>query len=83
MSSNSSQMCFLLKKRNAIKRGNQGNFKTLKQKRKLSLPSLPPSSVEAEKCFSVVGLYITKLRSSHRNEIIDNYIFFLTTRRLT
>ena len=31
---------------------------------KSCLNSLPPSSVEAEKCFSAAGLFVSKLRSS-------------------
>ena len=56
--------------------------KTLKQW-KLSQPSLPPSSVEAETCLSAVGLFITKLRSSLVNEIIDYLFRGDVTRRLT
>ena len=37
--------------------------------------SLPPSSVEAERCFSAAGLFISKLRSSLRDEMIDCLTF--------
>jgi hypothetical protein len=36
------------------------------------LESLPPSSVEAERCFSAAGLFTTKLRSNLNDEMIDN-----------
>ena len=39
---------------------------------KESIESLPPSSVEAERCFSAAGLFITKLRSNLSNDMIDN-----------
>ena len=39
------------------------------------LESLPPSSVEAERCFSAAGLFITKLRSNLNDEMIDNLRF--------
>ena len=39
------------------------------------LNSLPPSSVEAERCFSAAGLFISKLRSFLSDEMIDCLIF--------
>ena len=39
---------------------------------KESLESLPPSSVEAERCFSAAGLFNTKLRSNLSDGMIDN-----------
>ena len=42
---------------------------------KSCLNSLPPSSVEAERCFSAAGLFISKLRSSLSDEIFDCLIF--------
>ena len=39
---------------------------------KNSLYTLPPSSVEAERCFSVSGLFVTKLRSSLSDTMIEN-----------
>ena len=39
---------------------------------KNSLDTLPPSSVEAERCFSASGLFVTKLRSSLSDTMIDN-----------
>ena len=39
------------------------------------LESLLPSSVEAERCFSAAGLYITKLRSRLSDEMIDSLCF--------
>ena len=42
---------------------------------KSCLNSLPPSSVEAERCFSAAGLFISKLRSSLSNEMFDCLIF--------
>ena len=42
---------------------------------KSCLNSLPLSSVEAERCFSAAGLFISKLRSSLSDEMIDCLIF--------
>ena len=39
---------------------------------KNSLDILPPSSVEAERCFSASGLFVTKLRSRLSDTMIDN-----------
>ena len=46
-------------------------LKTLKS----CLNSLPSSSVEAERCFSAAGLFISKLRSSLSDEMIDSLCF--------
>ena len=42
---------------------------------KSCLNSLPPSSVEAEWCFSAAGLFISKLRSLLSGEIIHSLCF--------
>jgi len=42
---------------------------------KSCLNSLPPSSVEAERCFSAAGLFVSKLRSSLSDEMIDSLCF--------
>lgn len=42
---------------------------------KSCLNSLPPSSVEAERCFSAAGLFISKLRSSLSDGMIDSLCF--------
>jgi len=42
---------------------------------KCCLNSLPPSSVEAERCFSAAGLFISNLRSSLSDERIDSLCF--------
>ena len=42
---------------------------------KSCLNSLPPSSVEAERCFSAAGLFISRLRSSLSDEMFDCLIF--------
>ena len=39
------------------------------------LDTFPPSSVEAERCFSAAGLFITKLRSSLSDYMIDLLCF--------
>lgn len=39
------------------------------------LDTLPPSSVEAERCFSAAGLFVTKLRSSLSDYMIDILCF--------
>ena len=51
--------------------------KVLKRLRS-SLKSLPPSSVEAERSFSAAGLFITKLRSSLSDDMIDDLCFLLS-----
>ena len=40
-----------------------------------ALLTIPPSSVEAEKCFSAAGLFVTKLRTSLNDETIDLLCF--------
>ena len=76
------QTLFLsLKKEIAFYKETKKFPKTSKQ-RKLSQPSWPTYSVEAEICFSAVGLFITKLRSS-LNEIIDHLFRGDVTRRFT
>ena len=42
---------------------------------KFYLNSLPPSSVEADRCFSAAGLFISKLRSSLSDKILDSLCF--------
>ena len=42
---------------------------------KSHLNSLPPSSVKAERRFSAAGLFVSKLRSSMNDEMIDCLIF--------
>ena len=42
---------------------------------KSCLNSLPPFSVEVERCFSAAGLFISKLRSSLSDEMFDCLIF--------
>ena len=42
---------------------------------KSCLNSLPPSSVEEERCFSAAGLFISNLRSSLSDERIDSLCF--------
>ena len=39
------------------------------------IDTFPPSSVEAERCFSATGLFITKLRSSASDYLIDLLCF--------
>lgn len=39
------------------------------------LCNIPPTSVEAERCFSAAGLILTKFRSSMSDETLDNLIF--------
>lgn len=39
------------------------------------LCTIPPTSVEAERCFSAAGLILTKFRSSMLDETLDNLIF--------
>ena len=40
-----------------------------------ALMTIPPTSVEAERSFSAAGLFITKLRTSLKDETIDNLCF--------
>ena len=40
-----------------------------------ALLTIPPSSVEAERCFSAAGLFVTKLRTSLNDETIDSLCF--------
>lgn len=37
--------------------------------------TIPPTSVEAERCFSAAGLFVTKLRTSLKDETIDMLCF--------
>jgi hypothetical protein len=46
------------------------------EKIRKALRTLPPSSSEAERCFSAAGLFITKLRTSLKDETLD-FLFFL------
>ena len=41
-----------------------------------ALITVPPTSVEAERCFSAAGLFVTKLRTSLNDETIDRLCFF-------
>ena len=40
-----------------------------------ALKSIPPSSVEAERCFSAAGLFVTKIRTSLRDDTLDTLCF--------
>ena len=40
-----------------------------------ALITVPPTSVEAERCFSAAGLFVTKLRTSLNDETIDKLCF--------
>ena len=42
---------------------------------KSCLNSLPPSSAKAERCFSASGLFVSKLRSSLSDKMIDLLCF--------
>ena len=42
---------------------------------KTAIDTIPPSSVEAERCFSAAGLFVTKLRSNLSDEMIDSLCF--------
>lgn len=39
------------------------------------LSTIPPTSVESERCFSSAGLIVTKFRSAMGDDTIDNIIF--------
>jgi len=38
----------------------------------ICLDCIPPSSVESERCFSAIGLFIPRLKSSLSDEMIDS-----------
>ena len=40
-----------------------------------ALKTIPPTSVEAERCFSTCGIYVTKMRTSLNDDSINSLIF--------
>ena len=55
----------------------QATGQLLEKMRRLerALFTIQPTSVEAERCFSVAGLFLTKLRNRMSDITIDNLVF--------
>ena len=44
----------------------------------MALKTIPPSSIESERAFSVTGQYVTKIRSSLGDGSVDALVFLKT-----
>ena len=57
------------------KNGSPSDRPLLLNKLFLALKSIPPSSVESERVFSITGQYVTKLRTNLHDDTVDALVF--------